>query len=351
VKALSGWWKCRWSMGAAILGLCVTAAALEAQSFPLTDTSAVVPENSKVEAVEYLGRKAVRVSAVDGQYGALAMLRGVDFQDGTIEADIALKVTTPPGVHMPGFVGIAFRAGDAGKDGARKYELFYLRPGNSHADDQAMRNHSVQYSSEPDFSWYVLRRNWPEVYESHAELGFERWIKVKIEVAGRSAKLYVNGEESPSLVVDGLKGEGLHGGVGLSGYAGEEAYFSNLRITPAPPKPVKNGSDVVGEWKIKLTTDYGPYEGTMKLGRDGAKVTGSWTGSFGANLPVTGIWRDGYVELSFDGMWTKEMQDGNPGPVTTKLAGWVDGDGAGGRARVIGRADGRWSAERISAKP
>jgi len=328
-----------------LLGLCAGAAG--AQSFPLTDTSALRTPDGKVEAVEYLGRKAVRVSpAAPGKYNALALLQGVDFQDGTIEAEIALKVTTPPGVRMPGFVGIAFRAApDAGK-----YELFYLRPGNSHSDDQAMRNHSRQYSSEPDFGWYQLRRSWPEVYESHAEIGFERWIKVKIEVAGRSAKLYLNGDPSPSLVVDGLKGESLHGGVGLWGYAGEEAYFSNLRITPAAPKPVKNGSDVAGEWKTKLTTDYGPYEGVLKLSRDGAKVTGSWTGTFGASLPVTGTWRDGYVELSFDGMWTKEMADGNPGPVTVKLAGWVDSDGAGGRARVIGRADGRWSAERFTAQ-
>ena len=46
-----------------------------------------------------------------------ALLKGVDFQDGTIEGEIALKVTAPPGAPgapgmstMPGFVGIAFRA-------------------------------------------------------------------------------------------------------------------------------------------------------------------------------------------------------------------------------------------------
>jgi hypothetical protein len=256
---------------------------------------------------------------------------------------------------MPGFVGIAFRvaqdgAGGSDKDAA-KYELFYLRPGNSHSDDQAMRNHVVQYASEPGFDWYPLRRNWPEVYESHAELGFERWLKVKIEVAGRSAKLYLNDDPSPSLVVDGLKGESLHGGVGLWGYDGEEAYFSNVRITPAPPKPVKNGSEIDGEWKVKLMTDFGLYAGVMKLNREGGKVSGSWTGAMGAGRPVTGTWRDGYVELSFDGMWTGEMPGGNPGPVTAKLAGWVDGDEAGGRARVIGRADGRWSAEKTAGKP
>jgi len=106
---------------------------------------------------------------------------------------------------MPGFVGIAFRV----RPDASHYELFYLRPGNSQSDDQAMRNHSVQYSEAPDFSWYRLRREWPWVYESHADLQLETWTKVKIEVSGRSARLYVNGSTKPSLVVDGLKGEDL----------------------------------------------------------------------------------------------------------------------------------------------
>jgi len=333
----AGYTRSGWTAGV-LLALCAFVA--EAQSFPLSDAGSLVPHGVKAEAVEYLGRKAVRVTAAEGREAGVAMLPGVDFQDGTIEAEIALKVTTPPGVRMPGFVGIAFRAAsDAGK-----YELFYLRPGNSHADDQAMRNHVVQYSSEPDFGWYTLRRNWPEVYESHAELSFEHWIKVRIEVAGRSAKLYLNGDASPSLVVDGLKGESLRGGIGLWGYNGEEAYFSNLRITPAAPKPVKDGSDAAGEWKTTLITDFGRYDGVLKLSRDGAKVSGSWTGAFGATLPVSGTWREGYVELSFDGMWPKEM--GSPGPATIKLAGWVDGDSGAGRVHIPGRADGRWTAER-----
>ena len=116
------------------------------QTFALNDTRDLVLLNVKAEAVEYKGRKAVRLTK-DMEKDGFALLRGSDFQDGTIEADIALKITTPPGVRMPGFVGIAFRA----RPDASRYELFYLRPGNSHAEDQAMRNHVVQYTSEPDF--------------------------------------------------------------------------------------------------------------------------------------------------------------------------------------------------------
>ena len=310
-----------------------------ARVFPLADAAGLVEHNVKAEAVEYLGRKAVRITSADS---GLAMLPGVDFQDGAIEAEIALKITTPPGVRMPGFVGIGFRSNADGS----KYDLFYLRPGNSHAEDQAMRNHSVQYAAEPDFDWYPLRRQWPGVYESYADIAPETWIKVRIEVAGRTAKLFLNGAASPALVVDGLKGSSLHGAVGLWGYAGEEAYFSNVRITPAAPVAVRNGADAAGDWDVRLNTDAGSYQGTMHLTRDGEKIAGTWTGALGAERAIMGTWRDGYVEISFPGEWGKEMGIGAPGATTVTLAGWVDDASAGGRGKVEGRADGRWSAKR-----
>jgi len=317
----------------------------EAQTFALSDTKDLVLLNVKAEAVEYKGRKAVRITkekdTAKGDFDGFAVLKGADFQDGTIEADIALKITTPPGVRMPGFVGIAFRA----RPDASRYELFYLRPGNSHAEDQAMRNHSVQYTSEPDFGWYKLRREWPWVYESHEELQTETWTKVKIEVKGRLAKLYINGSEQPSLVVDGLKGEDLRGGVALWAYQGEEAYFSNLRITHSTPLPVKNGSEASGNWQVQCATDAGPISGDVQLRRDGNKVTGSWSGELGKDRSITGTWRNGYVELSFNVDWPLDDK-GASAPAVATLAGWLDGDSAGGRMKVEGRADGRWTATR-----
>jgi hypothetical protein len=315
-------------------------AASNVQTFALSDTKELVLLNVKADAVEYQGRKAVRLTK-DTEKDGFALLPGTDFQDGVIEADIALKITTPPGLRMPGFVGIAFRA----RPDASRYELFYLRPGNARADDQAMRNHSVQYTSEPDFDWYRLRREWPWVYEAHADLQPETWTKVRIEVTGRAAKLSLNGSENPALVVDGLKGQDLRGGVALWSYEGEEAYFSNVRITNSTPLPVKNGSDASGTWQVKCSTDQGIFDGTLQLARDGSRVTGTWSGDLGAARPVTGAWRDGYVELSFNAEWPS----GGPGAAGTAaaaLAGWIDGDSAGGRMKVEGRTDGRWTATR-----
>lgn len=304
--------------------------------------SANAPDNfsvtgGKAEAVEYQGRKAIRLTTLPSSEQVLALLKGAQFQDGVIEVDIALKLTTPPGVRMPGFVGMAFRA----RGDASHYELFYLRPGNSRSEDQAMHNHAVQYVSVPDFDWYQLRREWPSVYESWADLQFERWAKVRIEVHGRVGKLFVNGSEVPSVTVNGLKGEDLQGGIGLWGYAGEEAYFSNVKITPATPEPVTNGGEIAGSWVVDFASDYGRFKGTMELHREGNAVKGSWSGSFGKDLPVTGTWRNGYVELTFNGTWPEKSA-----PATSTLAGWVDGDAAQGRMKVEGRADGQWHAQR-----
>ena len=242
---------------------------------------------------------------------------------------------------MPGFVGIAFRA----RPDASHYELFYLRPGNSRSEDQEMRNHSVQYASAPNADWYKLRQRWPWVYETYAELQTETWMKVRIEVKGRSAKLYLSGSEQPSLVVDGLKGEDLRGSVALWGYQGEEAYFSNVRITNSTPLPVKNGSDAGGTWQVRFSSYAGNFDGTLQLRREGSKVSGTWSGALGNDRPVSGTWRDGYVEFSFNAQWPSQGP-GDAGTGAAKLAGWIDGDSAGGRMRVENLADGRWTATR-----
>lgn len=299
--------------------------------------------NAKVEPVEHLGRKAMRLTAADPRGEApLAVLRGVDFQDGTIEADIAVKITVPPGVRMPGFTGLAFRV----KQDGSGYEIFYVRPKNAQSEDQAMRNHALQYCHEPDYDWYKLRREWPFLYETYAEIAPERWIHMKIDVAGRAARVYLNGSSEPSLVVDGLKGANLHGAVALWGYAGEESYFANVRVTPSAPVPVKNGSDAAGVWAVQFASDMGRFEGTMKLTREGEKVTGTWSGGLGENKPITGTWRDGHIELSFTGDWPKDGRLGTPGPAQAFLEGWIDEASAKGRMRVDGRAEGPWQAQR-----
>ena len=312
------------------------------RTYPLSGAQDLLDVKVKSESAEYKGRKAVRVTKESFGDG-FALLKNSDFQDGTIEVDLAVKITNvPPGARMPGFTGIAFRA----RADASHYELFYFRPGNSQSENQVMRNHSVQYTATPDFGWYELRRGWPWAYEAYADLQLETWTKVKIEVAGRTARLYLNGSTKPSLIVDGMKGEDLHGAIGLWTSPGEESYFSNLKITPATPQPIRNGGEAAGAWEVKSGTDAaGAVDGSLKLMRDGKKITGTWSGTFGTEQPVSGTWRDGYVELSFMGTWPKEL-GGAPGNVTLTFAGWIDENAASGRMKVEGRADGQWTAKR-----
>jgi hypothetical protein len=339
----------RWAAGIAVTAVAATSAAAFAQTatktqtFPLRDTAGLITRGTKAEAVAYLGREAVRLT-VEGETGpGIALLPGTDFQDGVIEADLALRIPKPPGFRFPGFVGIVFRA----RPDAAHYEVFYLRPGNSDAMDQTQRNHAAQYAAEPGFHWYPLRRAWPSLYESSAEIAFETWTKVRIEVAGRAAKLFLNGSARPTLVVDGMKGEDLRGAVGLMGDANEEAYFSNVRITPAAPLDLRNGSDVAGSWEVRFSGDAGPGgASTMVLRRDAGSVSGTWSGPLGDARAVTGTWRNGYVELSFTGEWPKASRQGAPGPVTVYLAGWIDGDAGKGQMRAEGRSVGTWVAQR-----
>ena len=319
-------------------------AGARAATAPSLDPASLEPHNVKVESADFLGRKAIRITTLtDKDQSGFALVRGTDFQDGSIDVDLAVKIITPPGVRMPGFTGLAFRM----KPDGSSFEDVYLRPKNALAEDQAMRNHAVQYCAEPDYGWYRLRREWPFVYESWADIAPDTWIHLRIDVAGRSARIYLNGSTKPSLVVDGLKSPNLHGGIALWGYAGEESYFSNLRITPAAAaSPIKNGSDAAGTWAVKFFSDAGPFQGTLKLARDGEKLTGTWSGGLGEDRAVSGTWRDGHIELSFPGEWPDDGRDGAPGPATAWMEGWIDDASAKGRMRVQGRADGRWEAQR-----
>ena len=124
----------------------------------------------------------------------------------------------------------AIAAAEAGKD-TMKYECFYLRPTNGRADDQVRRNHSAQYVSYPEFPWHRLRKEFPEKYESYVDLLPGEWTKVKIEVRGNKARLYVHDAAQPVLVVNDLKQGASQGQIALWVGTGTVAHFANLRVS------------------------------------------------------------------------------------------------------------------------
>lgn len=201
------------------------------KTIPLDKLDNARPRNVKTEQTTYKGRQALRLTDAAPQNAGdgdrLLLLSGTDFQDGVIEVDLTGDVMPNAGEGARGFVGVAFRvAPDAGK-----FECFYLRPTNGRADDQVRRNHSAQYISYPEFPWQRLRQEFPEKYESYADLAPGEWTKVKIEVHGLKAKLYVHGAAQPALLVNDLKLGESKGAIGLWIGPGTVAHFADLRVT------------------------------------------------------------------------------------------------------------------------
>jgi hypothetical protein len=187
--------------------------------------------NTKADIVMYRGRRALHLAPARNhepdRESMVALVSGTDFKDGTIEAEVAGVPITEMDPTARGFVGVEFRSQEQGA----RAENIYLRPTNGRADDQLRRNHSVQYESLPDFPWHRLRSEAPGVYESYVDLEAGAWTKIKIEVAGTKARLYVNGAAQPCLIVNDLKLGDVRGQVGLWAYIATDAYFSNLKVT------------------------------------------------------------------------------------------------------------------------
>ena len=126
-----------------------------------------------------------------------------------------------------GFIGIAFRINDSNT----KYESIYIRPVNARVDDQVRRNHSIQCYAYPDYKFDRLRKESPQKYESYSDMEMNKWITMRIEVKDAQAKLFLNNNTHPSLIVNDLKhGADVSGAAALWVEVGTEGYFSDLKI-------------------------------------------------------------------------------------------------------------------------
>jgi hypothetical protein len=206
-----------------------TGLAIEARSQTLPAVAEVV--NGRTEIVTYRGTRAVKLVPAPETAGKdedmLALLDGPEFKDGTIQLDVA----GAPRLGMPpdsrGFIGVSVRTGAHGAWS----EVFYLRPTNGRADDQLRRNHAVQYASDPEFPWHRLRKESPGVYESYADMEAGAWTTMRIEVAGTTARLYVNGAAQPFLIVKDLKHGDRPGRIALWAHVETDAYFGPITVT------------------------------------------------------------------------------------------------------------------------
>ena len=214
--------------------------------------------NVIAEPTTFKGKRGLRVAVAPEvarlqQYAAgqmqgelLAWIEDLEFSNGSIEAEIA-GAPVPGAVGARGFVGIAFRLQiDDKTEGKMTYDAFYLRPTNGRAEDQERRNHATQYISHPDWTWSRLRRETPSRYESYVDLVPDEWTRIRIEVRGDRARLYVHDLQQPVLIVNDVKsGSNGTGAVALWIDPGTVAHFRNLVVT-AEPTPAPEDDVSVG---------------------------------------------------------------------------------------------------------
>ena len=229
-------------LAASALVLSRSASAQE-RTYPLESAAGLRLHNVAAAPAVLDGKKGLRLTISDeaarraqsmtpdqqAQMEQLAVIEGPEFANGIIELEMAGEPAPGAGSGARGFVGIAFRL----QSDMRTYDAFYLRPTNGRAEDQERRNHSAQYISHPDWPWFRLRQETPSRYESYVDLLPGVWTKVEIHVRGDRARLFVNDQEQPTLIVNDVKtGAAGKGAVALWIGPGTIAHFRYLSVQP-----------------------------------------------------------------------------------------------------------------------
>jgi hypothetical protein len=218
--------------------LALTAAAGFAQTKHLAlDTAAgLTLHNVSATAVTFQGKKALKLvrsttadpAATDANRTDHLAIVEIPFTNGTIEVDVAGEPAAGQAAGgARGFVGVAFRV----QPDRKTYDCFYVRPTNGRAEDQERRNHSAQYISHPTYTWSKLRQETPSRYESYADMQPATWMRLRIDVDGQKARLYLNNQPQPVLIVNDVKtGDKGKGAVALWLEGSTIAHFADLRI-------------------------------------------------------------------------------------------------------------------------
>lgn len=187
------------------------------------------------------GRQVLRVSLTDEVtlHGAPGVdyvdqptfvILPVPFENGTLEVDVCSGLNALAPDYARGFAGLAYRISDA----REWFEAVYVRPlnGRSLNPPTPRERRTIQYFAYPDWPFDRLREERLDgPYESGADIVPGAWLTLKVHVDGDRLTAWIDGVEvlsvAPSLV------PASRGHIGLFVDIGTEAYFSNLRITPA----------------------------------------------------------------------------------------------------------------------
>jgi 3-keto-disaccharide hydrolase len=189
----------------------------------------VVPELSGIRNFQ-VSNRGIGITNSNGKFfvhldakpgDGIAWINNTNFTSGQLEFDVKGK-----DVMQQSFVGIAFHGINDST-----FEVIYFRPFNFQSNDTARKKHSVQYVSMPEYDWSLLRQTHPGVYENNLtkKIAPENWFHVKITVSNNSIKVYVDGDDVPSLVVKPITNN-IKGKVGFWAGNNSDGDFSGLII-------------------------------------------------------------------------------------------------------------------------
>ena len=137
------------------------------------------------------GSPVIHLDERDGD--GVAWIKGKAFSQGAIEFNLRGK-----DVLQRSFVGIAFHGVND-----TTYEVIYFRPFNFRATDPLRKSHAVQYTALPKYYWFSLRASFPGQYEKPVDPAPDPndWFHVKVLVQNGQVSVFVNGKNTPELVV------------------------------------------------------------------------------------------------------------------------------------------------------
>ncbi|UCG92994.1 MAG: SMP-30/gluconolactonase/LRE family protein [candidate division WOR-3 bacterium] len=188
-----------------------------------------VLDNAQI--VEHLDRKSLI---------GYAFLRDADFENGIIEADIAVT-----GHKVRSYPGIIFRM-----QSEENYENFYIRPHRASLYPDALQYTPVTNGIS---SWQLYNG---EGFTASADIPPNQWIHLKMEISGKQARVYIDNAQQPALIINDLKHGVSKGTIGLLGPVDGTAYFSNftyridnnLQFDPPPPVDIPPG--LITDWHL-----------------------------------------------------------------------------------------------------
>jgi sugar lactone lactonase YvrE len=185
-------------------------------------------------------------------YGGLALLKGVQFRNGTLEWDIWVT-------GGRSYAGVVFH-----QQPTRDYEEFYVRPHKGNGLNADALQYTPVYHGVS--CWQLYHGSG---YTSPAVIPLNQWIHFKLDINGTRALATMNGTPVTTMQINRLEQGEISGRIGVKGPADGSAWFSNFRYSAGTPElpaaPIESTPvpGIIRGWEISepmVNSETDPYE-------------------------------------------------------------------------------------------